>query len=166
MLTKKEISRKIRGISSRNAKLRDDIHEVLCHSAGHVVEHGDVTNIAELFNAVTGQDMVALVKWSQDRAFIRVDPKTGTVRLNKAARNAYDGTGDELVSELLDGPKWYETACTVEKAARALDVAARLESLAKSISQKAANGEQVKADMQAIESAYRNVLRAVKGEAA
>jgi hypothetical protein len=160
MLKVSELKTRIRSIAKRNAKLRDDIQEVLINIAGHAYEHGDVTLASELLNVTTGQDKVAIVRWLRDYAFTIVKTD-GSVKLNKAARNEADFVdGSAIVESLADSPKWYDTAVSTEKAAQVLDPAARIRALAKQISK----GErEIKVDYSDLESAFEELRNAMMG---
>ena len=137
LLTKAELTSKISGIATTTKTLREDIHIVLCHSAGHAFEHGDVTNFTRLFDATSGMARKQMAAWIKEFGFA-VLQKDGTYKLDKKARNEMREQeafkdGAECAEYLLAERKWYVKEDTAEQIVNALDVAKRLEALAKQI---------------------------------
>lgn len=160
MLTMKQLNTKIRSIAKRNAKLRDDIQEILVNIAGHAYEHGDTTICVNLLNSVRGQDKVAIVKWLRDFAFTIVKTD-GSVALNKSARNKADFVdGAAVVESLADAPKWYDDAVTDSQAAKVLDPVARVKALIKSVEK----ADDVKVELDALIEACAELQFAVESK--
>lgn len=154
-LTKKQLTTKIGGIAKRTASLRQDIHEVLCHAAGHAYEHGDVTNFTRLFDATSGVARKDIAQWVRDFGFATLQ-KDGTFKLNKKARNeATFNDGAACAEYLMAERRWYETEMTAEDVVKALDVAKRLDSLAAAMEKAAKEGKPVTLDMPAINVAVK-----------
>lgn len=165
MMTSKELTRKIDSIARRNATLRQDLHVVMCNVAGHVYEHGNVvltTNLVRMLAATKGFDKVAILKWLGEYAFVRFD-KDGKPSINKAKRNEADfADGAAVVAHLLEhAPRWDEDAITEAKAAKVLDPAARIESLAKAVEK----ADDVSMNMAAIEAAIAHLQDALTAKA-
>lgn len=153
MKTRKQIATAIRGLARSTATLRDKIHEVAVDIAEHVITHGDVTLADDLFAAVRGVDRHALAGWLNSYACAKLDPNTGKFRLNKDRRSATTWDAEVAAS----WPKWYEATKTAEQVAKDLDVAGRIESLAKSIAKASEKDRDVKIDRQAIAGALKNL---------
>ena len=162
MLTKKQLTAKIAGISKRSTTLRDDVHVALCHAAGWAYEHGDVTAFTRLFAATSGMNRKALTAWVHDVGFALLQ-KDGSFKLNKTARKAADFEGGSAVVDfLLAEPKWYEREESAAAVVKALDVAARLEGVAKALTKALEDGKAIKFDTAAIKLAMQHNMRAVQ----
>lgn len=142
MLTVKELNQKIAGIKRSIASVRENIHEVLCHAAGHAYEHGDVTAFTRLFNAVAGADRHAITRWVGEFGFAHLQ-KDGTFKSNKVARKAADfADGDAVVQYLMDNElPWYAYTKSASKVASDLDVEKSIRNLMKRVQKTIAEGE-------------------------
>lgn len=161
LLTKKQITAKITGIAKRTSTLRDDIHVTLCHIAGHAYENGDVTGFTRLFAATSGVNRKALTAWVHDVGFARIQPD-GSFKLNKSARSEADFVdGDAVATYLLAEAKWYENEESGAQIAAALDVAKRVEGLAKALEKAVAEGKVVQFDEAAITLAGKKLAKAM-----
>lgn len=142
MLTVKELNQKIAGIKRSIASVRENIHEVLCHAAGHAYEHGDVTAFTRLFNAVAGADRHAIARWVAEFGFARLQ-KDGAFKLDKAARKAADfADGDAAVQHLMDNElPWYAYIKSAPQVASDLDVEKSIRNLMKRVQKTIAEGE-------------------------
>lgn len=133
MLTKAQISARIKSIKSTNESLNQRIHIVLTHIAAYGYMDGNVGFAAMLLNSVKGKDKKALVRYLQENCFTRV-LQDGSVKLNKkAVREADFEDGDAVIAWLNEMPRWDDAAQTTEQAVKALDVAARIEALTKQV---------------------------------
>lgn len=130
MLNEKQISEKIVSIRKSTAKVKADIQTVLVNVAGHVYNHGDVTNYTRLLDATRGMDRVAIIRWMNEFGFAKVG-SDGKVSLNKAAKNNATFTdGSEVVEYLKTQPEWFDFTPNKKEAAKtALDVNKRILSL-------------------------------------
>lgn len=143
MLTTKEINKRIGGIRKSTKALRENIHEVLCHIAGHAYEHQDVSGFTRLFNAVVGADRHAIGQWVTDHGFAKLDAKTGAFTLNKAARkDAAFNDGDAVVSYMLNNADpWYAYVKSSSQVAADLDIEKQVQSLIKRIKKAREDGD-------------------------
>jgi hypothetical protein len=163
MLSKKEIGRRITTIRKNDATLRDRVHEVLCNIAGHAFEHGDVSQFDALFSATSGLNKEAMMTWVHDNGFARYDKKADGFRVNKSMRKESDFTcGEEVVEYLLTQPKWYEAAKSNSAVAAALDVAKRIEALAKAIEKARNEHKDVVVDFAAYKNAQDHLASAMR----
>lgn len=143
LMDKKALVRKINGIGTRVGTIRDDVHAVLCHAAGHAFLHGDVSSFTRIIGAAQGMKAAQIVAWAKTYGFV-ILKEDGTARLNKAARNKADFTDvDELVSYLLAEPKWYELESGPTAAPKPLDVAEVIKTLAKNVGKAPEKGREV-----------------------
>lgn len=163
MFTRKQLTRKISGIAKRNAALRDDIQEVLIHTAGHALQSRDVSFFTQLFNAVVGQDRKAIAAWAQEYGLAKLDGETGTFKLNKSAHKACDcETGEEYVERLLEtAPAWYDGVDDASAVAKALDVAKRIEGVAKALDKAIEDGKAISFSDNAIAAARQHLQRSL-----
>ncbi len=130
MLTKKELNQKIAGIRRTTAALRENIHVVLCNAAGHAYEHGDVTALANLFEATSGVNRKRIAAWVRDNGFAMLQ-KDGSFKLNKQMRKEADFTDGDAVVEYLTNevPAWYVDEESAAQIVKELDAVARIKSL-------------------------------------
>ena len=157
MKTEKQIKAAIRGITTRNNKLREDIQAVLIDITGHIFNagSGDVSLAQMLLDGLVGQDRKAVGAWLKEFAAVRLDAK-GHCKLNKKmyAESEYDA------EFLAASPKWYTIGDSMEKIAKALDVAAQLDALAKRIYKAKNDDRELTIEEEAIATALRNVQAA------
>lgn len=157
LLTKKQLTNKIDGIGKRTTTLRQDIHETLCHAAGHAYEHGDVTSFTRLFNATSGMARKDIAAWVAEFGFARLT-KDGTYKLNKKTRGEADyASGAACAEYLLAERKWYENEMNAEEIVRALDVAKRMDSLASSIEKADKDDKPITMDVAAMNKASKRL---------
>ena len=142
MLTKTELNRKIAGIATSTASLRLNIQTVLINAAGQAYEHGDVTYFTKLIAATSGMNRTLIAKWVHDYGFARMND-AGVFKLNKAARKDADfAHGDAVVDYLKANARdWFVGEADASGIAKELNVASRIESLAKSIAKAQAEGK-------------------------
>lgn len=161
LLTKKQLTQKINGIGKRMGTIRDDIHVVLCHAAGHAYEHGDVSNFTRLFASTSGVNRKLMVKWIHECGFGRLQPNE-TFKLNKSARKDADFADGAAVAEyLMAETPWYVKEENANEIIRALDVAKRIESLAKSIEKASNDDKPLEISAPGIELAVRQLHKAI-----
>lgn len=161
MYTKKQLSKKIQSISTTREQLNENIHVVLCNIAGHTLQYGDFTLVKPLLDAIKGSDLKAVIKYARENCFVNISEK-GEVSISKARREKEQRNPMVLVEDLLNGTKWYEQAETVKKAVKALDVASRINSLAKAIEK----SSEVSIDQQQIEIALRSLQNSLENKRA
>lgn len=160
MLNQSELKSKIAGIKKSANSIRANVQTVACNIAGHAYEHGDVTLYAKLYDAMGGLNKKKFVQWVHEFGFARLQ-KDGSFKLDKKARESAEFTsGDEVVEYLTTEVRaWYENEETAEQILKALDVEARINSLAKQI----ASGQyDVKVDNTGIDVAIANLNNAIK----
>lgn len=157
MKTEKEIKATIRGITTRNSKLREDIQAVLIDITGHIFNagSGDVSLAQMLLDGLVGQDRKAVGAWLKEYAAVRLDAK-GHCKLNKKAYAESEFDAEFLAA----APKWYTMGDSMEKIAKALDVAAQLDALAKRIYKAKNDDRELTIEEEAIATALRNVQAA------
>lgn len=161
MLSKKQIATKISAIRRADKTQRERIQVVLVQLAGHVYEHGDVTLFNTLWDAAPGSNQKALAKFAKEHCFAELQ-KDGKFHLMKTARKNADFENGEAVVAYLEknAGNWWDLGDSAGTISRALDVAGRLDAIAKQISN---HGERkVVVDIQAIEAAYGNVIKAAR----
>jgi len=141
MFTQKEITTRIASISRRSKTLREDVHTVLCHVAGHVLAHGDFTAIPKLLDATTGMNQKLIADWCNRFAFVNVRGKNGAfvVHMDKSAREACEDDAEKVVARLLASTPWYELKAE-QQSEKPVDIAALLNRVAKTI-EKARNDD-------------------------
>jgi hypothetical protein len=139
MLDQKSLGAKIGAVRRSTASLRVNIQEILCNAAGHAYESGDVTFFDRLLDATAGVNQKLISAWAVKYGFARLDAK-GNFKLNKKAKGEADfADGAAVVEYLTDhADPWYVGAPSRKQIAQELDVAKRIENLAKAI-EKAAN---------------------------
>lgn len=130
MLTAKQLNQKIAGIRRTTAALRENIHVVLCNAAGHAFEHGDVTALANLFEATSGVNRKRIAAWVRDNGFAMLQ-KDGSFKLNKQMRKEADFTDGDAVVEYLTNevPAWYVDEESAAQIVKELDAVQRIKSL-------------------------------------
>ena len=160
MYTKKQIAARIKTIAGNSKKLRDQIQDVLVNIAGHAYEHGDVTQYDQLMAATSGMNRKKIAAWIREHGFASLNDK-GEYGVNKSARKAADHENGAACTEYLaaNAPAWYADEETMPQIKQALDVAARVKSLASQIDSARENGRQVKIDYREAHAA----IEALKG---
>ena len=104
-LSKKEITRKISGITKSLATQRKNIQDVLVSAACHAFVDGDVTQMEKLFTSAKGIDLAAIANWSAQYGLASV--KDGKFSLNKpVARVARGKTSGVDLEEKNDKGKF------------------------------------------------------------
>ncbi len=136
MLTTKQLKVKVGSIRKDAKSLRGRIQTVLTHGAGHVLLHGDVASLADLYGATVGINRKRMAQYMQENCMVKLQ-KDGSIKVNKKARKdagfvageTTETDADKLIQTLNDLPAWYvdptETADTV----RELDIAKLVEQL-------------------------------------
>jgi len=139
MLTLKQLNQKIAGIRRTTAALRENIHVVLCNAAGHAYEHGDVTPLANLFEATSGVNRKRIAAWVRDNGFAMLQ-KDGSFKLNKQMRKEADFTDGDAVVEYLTNevPAWYVDEESAAQIVKELDAVQRIKSLTAQIAKEGA----------------------------
>ena len=144
MKNRNEILSTIKNVAANDKKLRDTIQSCLVDIAAHVYVHGDVTLYDRLFEAARASNRKAMMKWVYEYGFARFDHKAGAFKVNATQRKeAVFVDGDEVIEYLSSQRPWYEDVESVQQVASALDVAKRLESLARQIDKAKAEGRQI-----------------------
>lgn len=151
-------------IAKNQQKLNESIQDAIATIAGHVYVHGDNTAIPTLMAVIKGSHKKAVLSWLQEFAFVTFDdkgnPETSKAKRDKASFENAQAVYDYCMSS--ECPKWYDRAETTVQAAKALNVASRLESLVKQIH----SANDVEIDMQAIEAQILNLQLAIKNKKA
>lgn len=84
MTDKRDIQKRIKSIRNRGITLDKDIHETGVACMIHARDHGDVTLLAELVEAMPKSGRrKALVKWASDHMPATFSEKTGQFKLKK-----------------------------------------------------------------------------------
>jgi len=144
MFTQKEITTRIDSISRRSKTLRNDVHEVLCHIAGHVLEHGDFTAIPKLLDATTGMNQKLIADWCNRFAYVNVRTKNGSfiAHIDKSAREAEEESAEVVVARLLASTPWFELKAE-NQADTPIDIAKLMFNLAKKIEKARNDGREI-----------------------
>lgn len=111
-----QIKTRAKSIGTKQGKLNEEIHELLCHSTIHALEHGDITGTSAIFKAVRGADRGAMTKWIHAYGLGRIN-KDGEFAINKTARNEAAFT----LEDLLQGETWYSMTPTEQDIAKEWD---------------------------------------------
>lgn len=145
LMNAKQIAAKIRGLSTRSAKLSDEVHVIACNVAVHAIVHGDVRLATNLVTSLhRGLSRRDLVKWLQTNAPMRWDNKAAQFKFQKRRRDQFDASNpEELLEMLLNGPKWYDTAPS-ERQLGPVDVKALLAGILKRADRAREEGREVK----------------------
>ena len=144
MKNRNEIITSIKTVASNDKTMRDTIQSCLIDIAAHVYVHGDVTLYDRLFEAARASNRKAMIKWVYEYGFARFDHKAGTFKVNATQRKeAVFIDGDEVVDYLTSQRPWYESVESVQQVASSLDIAKRLESLARQIDKAKSEGRQI-----------------------
>lgn len=145
LMNARQIAAKIRGLSTRTAKISDEIHIVACHVAVHAIVHGDIRLATNLVTSLSrGLSRKDLVRWLQQNAPMRWDNKAAAFKFSKKRRGEFDASNpDELLDMLLKGPKWYDTAPS-ERQLGPVDVKALLAGILKRADRAREEGREVK----------------------
>ena len=145
LMTSRQIAAKIRGLSTRTAKISDEVHVVACHVAVHAIVHGDVRLATNLVTSLSrGLSRRDLVRWLSQNAPMRWDNKGACFKFQKKRREQFDASNpEELLDMLLNGPKWYDTAPS-ERQLGPVDVKALLAGILKRADKAREEGREVK----------------------
>jgi hypothetical protein len=145
MLTIKQLNVKIAGVKKSSTSIRNNVQEILCSTAGHAFEHGDVTMFAKLFDASKGLNRKKIVKWVHENGFARLQAD-GTFKVNKTMRKEADFVDGEAVAKYLstETPAWFEEEESAQAILKALDVTSRITSLVKQIDKAVETGQEIK----------------------
>ncbi len=145
LMNARQIAAKIRGLSTRTAKISDEVHVVACHVAMHAIVHGDVRLATNLVTSLhRGLSRKDLVRWLSANAPMRWDNKGTCFKFQKKRRDQFDASNpEELLSMLLNGPKWYDTAPS-ERQLGPVDVKALLAGILKRADRAKEEGREVK----------------------
>jgi|TARA_B110000483_G_C17995128_1_gene465083 hypothetical protein len=161
MLSIKQLNQKIAGVRKSTAALRTNIHEILCNSAGHAYEHGDVTPLTNLYNSTSGMNRKKIAAWVRDNGFASLQ-KDGTYKINKSARNdAHFDDGHAVAMYLFaEVPAWFTTEESASDITRELDAVQRIKSLTSQVTK---DGTQLKViDLAAYKQAITELDDAIK----
>lgn len=111
-----QIKTRAKSIGTKQGKLNEEIHVLLCHSTMHALEHGDITGTTAIFKAVRGADRGAMTKWIHTYGLGQIN-KDGEFVVNKTARNKAAFT----LEDLLQGETWYSMTPTEQDIAKEWD---------------------------------------------
>lgn len=162
MLNKKDVEMAIRGIQTRTRNLRTDIQSVSIEIILHAYIHGDVTLADSMMTAMRAMDRQTWAMWLIQNGPFTLNKTTGKFNCNKEKRRLHATNTEEELRELLESANdWWEATKSVKEIARALDVAARIQSVATSITNATNEGKDVKIDAEAIRSAIQNLKLAL-----
>ena len=142
MLTSKELNVKIKAFGKSNVSMRENFHTILKNCAAHAYEHGDVTGFDRVFAVAKGISRPDALRWVAEFGYAKMDEQ-GNFKVLKDKRNKdVHNSGAEVVRWLEENArKWWESADKKEDdGAKALDVAAKIEAITKSVT-KTANGD-------------------------
>ena len=165
MLDHKDIEKRVDTIVSKEETLRGKIQEVLIQLAGHAYQHGDSNKTftqADRLADLKGVNREALFKWMKEYAFLTFD-EGGSVKLNKSARKKADfADGDALIAHLTENAeRWWEMGKSKSDTLKAIDVASKVEAIAKQVKEAKENNREVKADRASLEESIRHLTDAV-----
>ena len=134
MLTSKEFIARVTAFGQSTAAMREEMQDLLCVSAAHAYQHGDVTFFDRLFAAASGLNRKRAVRWVRKYGFA-TQSADGAFKLDKASRAAADFADADACYEWLkaNATAWYQDEQTMEEIARDLDVVARINAIAKEI---------------------------------
>ncbi len=168
LLTQKQINTKTNGIVSRAKHLSADVQTVMIHQAGHALESGDVRAMNRLVEATTKVlDRKALIKFAVEYCLVQIKAD-GTFKVNKARRDTAVKdyvSGEAFVQHLeATAPQWDDMRAKPEDIAKELDVAKRLESIAKAIINAAKNDSNTNVvfNVKSFNTALENINSALK----
>jgi len=136
MLNKAQIASKIASVRTRAKNLRSSIQDILINVSAHVFEHGDNSQFADLLGSTVGMDNRAIRGFIEQfgLAVVKGTGASTKVRTNKATRKTtreqFDSDSEAYLQHLIDNaPDWWD-AVDAEKAAKVIDPAKSIESLA------------------------------------
>jgi len=134
MLTSKQLKDMIASFGKTTAAMREDMQTILINAAAHAYQHGDVTFFDTLFDNASGVNRKRAAKWVYDFGFATLN-KDGKFKLNKDARNKADfRDGLDCYNWLqLNARAWYIAEESMADVAKSLDVASRINALAKAV---------------------------------
>jgi len=163
MLTEKQIKVKIAGVARSTKAMRENVQEILINIAGHVYVHKDVTLYQSLFDATSGMNRKRIVKWIKDHGFANVS-KDGKFTLNRTMHKESDFADGEHVVKWLtaNAPEWWADEESAKKIAQELDVAKRIQSLAKQVKDARENNKVVKVDFAEFRKAQQELAAALE----
>ena len=141
MLTSKELNAKIKSFGKSNVSMRENFATILKNCAAHAYEHGDVTGYDRAFAVAKGISRPDALRWIAEFGYASMD-KDGNFKVIKDKRNKdVHNSGTEVIRYLEENArKWWEPVGGKVADPKALDVAAKIASLNKSIS-KTADGD-------------------------
>lgn len=142
LMNAKQLNQKIGGVKKSVASLRENIHEILCHAAGHAYEHGDVSAFTRLYDVTTGADRHAIGRWVSEYGFGKLKAN-GSFALDKKAKNNADFADGEAVMQYLTDhvEPWYAFAKSKAQVASDLDMEKQIRSLMKRVQKTIEDGD-------------------------
>lgn len=157
MLTQKQVSTKIGGIKKSTNAIHNNVQAVLTSSAGHAIQHGDVTGFTRCYNVLgTGHQRFFLKAAAKIEA-VRFDSKKGAFVLNRKFRNELienGGNYEEYYKEVSSTlPNWWEKGDKGDNTTK-VDIAKRIESLTTATGK---DDVEVIIDQDKIEAAIKNL---------
>ena len=164
MRTVKQIKKSIASIVGKRSTLQIQTQSVLCEIAGHALQHGDVSLFEFMYESSEGVNVKRLDSWIREFGLVKAGENGSMYQLNKKARKdalkEYE-SGDAYIEHLKANARAWFMDADKKPATKKLDVAKRIQSLAKQVEDAKTNGTELvveEADIKAAIALLRKAL--------